>query len=142
MAGDKQAGLMLAWQLAGVVSILAWTGALCLFMFGVLKIFGKLRVDPELEKKGLDIPKHGEPAYPLESYGHGYLERIMTLLENGQLKEVEMGLTNNGFTNDSTHHEHPEMRRMHSDEYHRDYTGTTNGSGTKQLPPTSDNTRM
>ena len=21
---------------------------------------------------GLDIPKHGEPAYPLESYGHGW----------------------------------------------------------------------
>lgn len=23
---------------------------------------------------GLDIPKHGEPAYPAESYGHGWGE--------------------------------------------------------------------
>ena len=23
---------------------------------------------------GLDIPKHGEPAYPLSSYGHGWSE--------------------------------------------------------------------
>ena len=45
---------MLAWQLAGVVSIISWTSALCLAMFGLLKVVGKLRVDPELEKKGTD----------------------------------------------------------------------------------------
>jgi len=110
--GDKEAVLMLAWQLAGVASIIGWTSGLCFLMFGFLKVIGKLRVDPELEKKGLDIPKHGEPAYPLESYGHGYLERVITILENGHLGTTAMGLTNHGFTNDAHHHEGSEQYRM------------------------------
>lgn len=32
----------------------------------------QLRVPEEIELKGLDIPKHGEPAYPLDSYGDGW----------------------------------------------------------------------
>lgn len=28
---------------------------------------------------GLDIPKHGEPAYPAEAYGHGWGEKGDTL---------------------------------------------------------------
>lgn len=33
---------------------------------------GKLRVPSEIEMKGLDIYKHGEAAYPLYAYGHGW----------------------------------------------------------------------
>ena len=29
---------------------------------------------------GLDIPKHGEPAYPIEAYGHGWEEKGDTLM--------------------------------------------------------------
>ena len=31
---------------------------------------------------GLDIPKHNEPAYPVEAYGHGHIEKIIQILEN------------------------------------------------------------
>lgn len=31
---------------------------------------------------GLDIPKHNEPAYPVEAYGHGHIERLIQILEN------------------------------------------------------------
>ena len=30
------------------------------------------RVSEETELKGLDIKKHGEPAYPTAAYGHGW----------------------------------------------------------------------
>ncbi|PIO70260.1 hypothetical protein TELCIR_07889 [Teladorsagia circumcincta] len=33
---------------------------------------GKLRVSEEVEINGLDIYKHGEAAYPLHAYGHGW----------------------------------------------------------------------
>jgi len=37
-----------------------------------LKLLGIFRVPREVELKGLDIFKHGEPAYPLVAYGHGW----------------------------------------------------------------------
>lgn len=30
---------------------------------------------------GLDIPKHNEPAYPVEAYGHGHIEKLIQILE-------------------------------------------------------------
>lgn len=45
---------------------------------------------PGLNVAGLDIPKHGEPAYPLESYGHGWVEKIiMKKLRSGELPEPD-----------------------------------------------------
>ncbi|XP_035672820.1 uncharacterized protein LOC118413492 [Branchiostoma floridae] len=37
-----------------------------------MKCFGALRVDGEVEMQGLDVPKHDEPAYPQDGYGHGW----------------------------------------------------------------------
>ena len=34
-----------------------------------------LRVEEEIEIRGLDIKKHGEPGYPLAAQGHGWEER-------------------------------------------------------------------
>ena len=34
---------------------------------------------------GLDIPKHNEPAYPVEAYGHGHIERLLQILENNPM---------------------------------------------------------
>jgi len=31
-----------------------------------------LRVELDIEVRGLDIKKHGEPAYPTAAYGHGW----------------------------------------------------------------------
>ncbi|XP_071100410.1 putative ammonium transporter 1 isoform X1 [Haliotis cracherodii] len=112
-AWDTQSGLRLAWQLTGVVSIAGWSAAMCLLMFGCLRLIGILRVPEDLERKGLDIPKHGEPAYPMESYGHGWVEHILQVLEDGRLSEIQQaeggtekqvvpGLLNRGF--ESEHH--------------------------------------
>lgn len=62
------------WNLLGVFVIIVWTAVLSLLLFGIMQAAGILRVSPEMEVKGLDIPKHGEPAYPLESYGNGWEE--------------------------------------------------------------------
>ena len=37
-----------------------------------IKLISFLRVSEEIEIKGLDIKKHGEPAYPTAAYGHGW----------------------------------------------------------------------
>ncbi|KAJ8306768.1 hypothetical protein KUTeg_015680, partial [Tegillarca granosa] len=72
---DKRSGLVLLWQLAGIGAIAAWTAVTCLIMFYTLKKLRLLRVPFAYEYKGLDIPKHGEPAYPFEAYGHGWGEK-------------------------------------------------------------------
>ena len=41
-------------------------------MFGLLKLAGLLRVDRQSEIVGMDIVKHGEPAYPVSAYGGDY----------------------------------------------------------------------
>ncbi|XP_062589068.1 putative ammonium transporter 1 [Saccostrea cucullata] len=76
---NAEAGLTLAWQLICLLAIIVWTGALCFVMFYILKKLHLLRVSFEWETKGLDIPKHGEPAYPAEAYGHGWGEKGDTL---------------------------------------------------------------
>nr|XP_054761819.1 putative ammonium transporter 1 [Lytechinus pictus] len=69
--------LHFAWNLLGVIVIFTWTALLSFIMFGALRCLRILRVDPEMEKKGLDIPKHGEPAYPLSSYGSGWEDDLV-----------------------------------------------------------------
>jgi len=61
-----------AWNLAGLLAITLWAGGLSLAMFQILKAVGLLRVDADIEVRGLDIKKHGEPAYPTAAYGHGW----------------------------------------------------------------------
>ena len=34
--------------------------------------FFYFRIDKDTEVRGLDIKKHGEPAYPTAAYGHGW----------------------------------------------------------------------
>ncbi|GFS15559.1 ammonium transporter [Elysia marginata] len=105
---------MLAWQLAGLAAIIAWTAVLCTIMFGILKLLGIFRVSEEMERKGLDIPKHGEPAYPLESYGHGYTETILTINDSGNLLTQKQGYAhvNNGLTPEDGLYESTESKNM------------------------------
>nr|XP_045598271.1 putative ammonium transporter 1 [Procambarus clarkii] len=53
---------VLAWNIVGALAIVAWSGGLCLVMFGSLRLLGVLRVPPEMEIAGMDLLKHGEPA--------------------------------------------------------------------------------
>ena len=41
-------------------------------IFATLWKFGLLRIDNETEIRGIDIKIHGEPAYPIAAYGHGW----------------------------------------------------------------------
>jgi len=129
---NSRSGLVLAWQLAGLAVITAWTGVLSLLLFGTLRLLKVLRVPEEIEIKGLDIPKHNEPAYPLESYGHGHIEQIMQVLdqEGGGMVKVtqafenvrgnaqksnQIGVVNNGYDSNSKHERGPyENPEVHS----------------------------
>ena len=41
-------------------------------IFWPLDYFNLLRVEADIEIRGIDIKVHGEPAYPLAAQGHGY----------------------------------------------------------------------
>lgn len=77
LSGNKhnaiaQSFAQLGWQLICIASIVIWSLLWMTPIFLFLKKIGKFRVTPEVEMKGLDIYKHGEAAYPLHAYGHGW----------------------------------------------------------------------
>lgn len=75
-----------AWNLAGFIAITVWSGCTSLIVFYSLKLAKMLRVSEDDELRGIDIGKHGEPAYPIEAYGHGWSERNDFGQENGKLE--------------------------------------------------------
>ncbi|XP_076115418.1 putative ammonium transporter 1 isoform X1 [Mytilus galloprovincialis] len=97
---DRKSGLKLGWQFAGLAAIIGWSALFSLLVFGILKCFGVLRVSREIEDKGLDIPKHNEPAYPVEAYGHGHIEKLIQILET-QPMVVTQGYTKMAYENES-----------------------------------------
>ncbi|KAI6222140.1 Ammonium transporter family and Ammonium transporter AmtB-like domain-containing protein [Aphelenchoides besseyi] len=68
----KVALVQLLWTVICAVAIIAWSFISSALLFGLLKKLNVLRVSEEVEVKGLDIFMHGECAYPLYSYGHGW----------------------------------------------------------------------
>uniref|UniRef100_A0A914HVX0 Ammonium transporter AmtB-like domain-containing protein n=1 Tax=Globodera rostochiensis TaxID=31243 RepID=A0A914HVX0_GLORO len=64
----------LGWNILSSLAIILWSSFVVLPVFGLLKLIGKFRVPAEIERKGIDIWKHGEEAYPLVAYGHGWNE--------------------------------------------------------------------
>ncbi|XP_071956816.1 putative ammonium transporter 1 [Antedon mediterranea] len=83
---DSDSGLRLVWNVVGAIAIFSWSVCTSLLMFGSMRAAGILRVSRAIEIKGLDIAKHGEPAYPLTAYGHGWVNIVEaeTELENGE----------------------------------------------------------
>ncbi|CAH1780968.1 unnamed protein product [Owenia fusiformis] len=69
------------WNVAGMVSIFVWAFGISAIMWLILRLLKLHRVSEEIETKGLDIPKHGEPAYPAEAYGHGWETKGSALKE-------------------------------------------------------------
>ncbi|KAK3101388.1 hypothetical protein FSP39_003194 [Pinctada imbricata] len=126
VAGDLKSGYKLAWQLIGWSSIVGWSAVLSLIIFGLLKLCKVLRVPAEIEEKGLDIPKHKEPAYPVEAYGHGHIEKLIQILENHP-REIEFSYTNMTFNKDeptNAYFETPEVKR-HRDKMMENGTDVT-----------------
>ncbi|VDK49944.1 unnamed protein product [Cylicostephanus goldi] len=68
----EQAFAQLGWQLVCIIAIIVWSLLWMIPIFLFLRKIGKLRVSEEVEINGLDIYKHGEAAYPLHAYGHGW----------------------------------------------------------------------
>jgi Amt family ammonium transporter len=56
-------GKDIATQTIGSLAIAAWAFLTMLFLFGVLRAAGLLRVSPEEEESGLDVGEHGMHAY-------------------------------------------------------------------------------
>lgn len=124
-AGNLKSGYKLGWQCIGLAAIVAWTASLSCLVFGLLRCFKILRVPREEEEKGLDIPKHNEPAYPVEAYGHGHIERLIQILENNPTV-VTQGFENMAFEREITDkgpYENPESRHV-----------VVNGSSEKAKP--------
>lgn len=91
----------LGWNLLAAVAIILWSALLILPLFGLLKLAKKFRVPGDIERKGIDIWKHGEEAYPLVAYGHGWneLEETALALEHFRMTaEMEKEFEENGGT--------------------------------------------
>lgn len=141
---DQRSGLFFAWQLAGLATIAAWSGVVSLILFGVLRLLKVLRVPEDIELRGLDIPKHNEPAYPVEAYGHGHIEKILQILgKSGPMKVTQAfeklnGSINPGFEDltDTGPYESPEVKRtVHNWENH-------NGAQTPRPMESVDESRV
>ncbi|BFZ05259.1 hypothetical protein BsWGS_08298 [Bradybaena similaris] len=92
MAWDKKSGLMLAWQLVGICAVILWSGTLSAILFGAMKGLGIFRLSEEIERKGLDLPIHGEHAYPPEAYDDLVtLDRMLKALESGMISTGQLG---------------------------------------------------
>merc|ERR1711988_635258 len=102
---DKPSAMNLAWNLVGALAIIAWSGGLSLVMFGALKFMGVLRVSEEIERKGMDVIKHGEPAYPYQSYGDGWEEESTDSDDSEETGGVDNG---------KRPHRHPVVANMHN----------------------------
>ena len=67
-ASKSHPWIQLATNIAGVLSIILWAGTHSFVIFGGLKYFNLLRISMEVEFHGCDIIKHGESAYPVNSW--------------------------------------------------------------------------
>nr|AOG19176.1 AMT-like ammonia transporter [Eurythoe complanata] len=64
----QQTARWLGWNMLGGVAFLAWASLLCVLLFGILKCLRLLRVNHEVQARGLDVVIHRERAYPPEAY--------------------------------------------------------------------------
>ncbi|XP_077994370.1 putative ammonium transporter 1 [Glandiceps talaboti] len=118
---DVLAWKAFGWNIVGAAAIIIWTALVSSALFGLLRATKMLRVDPEIEKKGLDIPKHGEPAYPMASYGHGW--------GNTNTEEAFTIIKMNGFSNPMTKvSDHPSF-------FKRSFSGSNSDSGVESPSP-------
>uniref|UniRef100_A0A914XGP8 Ammonium transporter n=1 Tax=Plectus sambesii TaxID=2011161 RepID=A0A914XGP8_9BILA len=79
---NRRSFLQLGWNCVGALAIIGWSLSLMGSLFLILRLLGLFRVPEEVELKGLDLYKHGEAAYPLVAYGHGWDDPVDQLHNN------------------------------------------------------------
>ena len=57
LTGDTHSLQVLAFQVAGILVLIAWSAVFCLILFGVLKASNILRVKTQVEVYGMDVVK-------------------------------------------------------------------------------------
>ncbi|CAD6185075.1 unnamed protein product [Caenorhabditis auriculariae] len=87
-----QSFAQLGWQFVCIIAIITWSCFWLIPIFLFLRKIGKLRVPEQVEVNGLDIFKHGESAYPLHAYGHGWheFEATTQVVPNAKKKSVRV----------------------------------------------------
>jgi len=109
---------VLGFNILGAVCIMAWSAFWSLLIFGGLYMMEWLRIDVDLEIKGMDIVKHGEAAYPAQAWveyqynvpdpvadpGTGRKESVPQHFKGTGLKFGSNGITADS---DVAHHNNP-----------------------------------
>jgi len=85
---------LLGVNVAGLVTIIAWSAFWSTFIFGGLQFFDNLRVDEITETKGNDIAKHGEAAYPKDAWLEEQYRRNSSLPPNMVDMKMEISPNN------------------------------------------------
>lgn len=93
---NKKAGLflgggfdLLGVQILGLVAITAFTVAFAFLMFGGLKAIGRLRVDSEADKIGIDAYEHGATVWPDVYAVEEFVEEQHNLSKNPRINALE-----------------------------------------------------
>ncbi|KAK4010730.1 hypothetical protein OUZ56_019862 [Daphnia magna] len=98
LVGDVNSAEVFCWQLVGILVLIAWGVGFCSILFGSLKYFKILRVESCVEIHGMDLMKHGEPAYPAESwqeqqYWDHQVKQLVYSLSSTKIDEAVGGQT-------------------------------------------------
>eukprot|EP00127_Corallochytrium_limacisporum_P006295 Clim_evm6s225 gene=Clim_evmTU6s225 len=65
---DSDSFKQFGWNIVGCLTIIAWVGVTMSIAFFTGNFFGLVRVTEKVELEGIDLYKHGEPAYPRDAY--------------------------------------------------------------------------
>ena len=96
----------------GTLVIIGWAVLWCVPIFGLLKWLGVLRIPADMERTGVDVAKHNEPAYPSSAWqqqkqqdhinNKEWMVQQQPYLHFGQVKSVEISKSSIEFINTRT----------------------------------------
>lgn len=72
--GFEQLGI----QVVGLLAIIGWSAAFAAVTFGLMRLIGWLRVDPNIEKRGVDSQGHGSDSWAR-----------VEIMDNGRMEEFQ-----------------------------------------------------
>lgn len=97
---DLASAVVLGCNMLGTLVIIGWAVLWCVPIFGLLKWLGVLRIPADMERTGVDVAKHNEPAYPSSAWqqqkqqdhinNKEWMVQQQSYLHFGQVKSVEI----------------------------------------------------